>query len=235
MRVDPREQAKWAAAHGAVGMVHDGMVLGLGTGSTAIKFLELLARRVEQEGLTVTCVPTSEGIAREARAHGLNLHPGYPDFGAVDLTVDGADEVDPAGDLIKGGGGALLREKLVALASRRVIIVVDPDKHVPELGQTFRLPVEVVPFGWTLTLGRLRDLGAEPEIRLEGSTLFHTDQGNLIIDCRFPGIPEPARLHGLLKALPGVVETGLFPAIAHTILTGRPDGSWEARPTGRSV
>ncbi len=229
---DPREQAKWAAAQGAAGMVEDGMVVGLGTGSTAIKFLDLLARRVHEEGLTVTCVPTSEGIAREARERGLTLVPGFPDFGVIDLTVDGADEVDPAGDLIKGGGGALLREKLVALASRRVVIVVDPDKHVAELGHTFRLPLEVVPFGWTRTLGRLRDLGAEPEVRLDGREPFRSDQGNLIIDCRFPGIPEPAHLHGLLKALPGVVETGLFPSIAHTILTGRPDGSWEARPAG---
>ncbi len=226
---DQREMAKWAAARGAVGMVETGMVVGLGTGSTAIKFLDLLADRVRREGLAITCVATSEGIAREARARGLSLVPEFPDFGTVDLTVDGADEVDPQGNLIKGGGGALLREKLVALASRRVVVVVDPDKHVPELGHSFRLPVEVVPFGWSHTLQRLRDLGAETEVRIEGREFFRSDQGNLIVDCRFSGIPEPARLHGLLKAVPGVVETGLFPGIAHAILTGRPDGDWDLR------
>lgn len=226
---DPREKAKWAAARGAVALVGTGMVVGLGTGSTAIKFVGLLAERVRQEGLAVTCVPTSEGIALEARRAGLELVGSYPDFGAVDLTVDGADEVDPAGNLVKGGGGALLREKLVALASRRVVIVVDPDKHVEVLGQTFQLPVEIIPFGWSATLDRIRSLGVEPRLRLAGREPFRSDQGNLVADCPFPAIPNPAGLHRLLKALPGVVETGLFPGIAHAILTGRPDGTWSMR------
>lgn len=230
---DPREEAKWAAARGAVALVDDGMVVGLGTGSTAVKFLDLLAERVRGEGIAVTCVPTSEGIASRAREAGLALVAGYPDFGPVDLTVDGADEVDSAGNLVKGGGGALLREKLVALASRRVVIVVDPDKHVEILGRSFRLPVEVVPFGWTLTLERLRELGCEPELRLAGEGLFHSDQGNLIVDCRFPGIPDPAGLHASLKLLPGVVETGIFPGIADAILTGSPDGTWSLREPAR--
>ncbi len=224
---DEREKAKWAAARAACGMVEPGMVVGLGTGSTAIKFLDLLAGRVRQEGLKITCVATSEGIGREAGLRGLAMVPGFPDFGPVDLTVDGADEVDPAGNLIKGGGGALLREKLVALASRRVVIVVDPEKHVRELGHAFRLPVEVIPFGWSRTVQALRDLGADPEIRLQGDGFFRTDQRNLVVDCRFAGIPDPAGLHARIKALSGVVETGIFPGLAHAILTGRPDGTWD--------
>ena len=226
---DQREKAKWAAARAACGMVESGMVVGLGTGSTAIKFLDLLAERVRQEGLKVACVATSEGIGREAGRRGLVMVPGFPDFGSVDLTVDGADEVDPAGNLIKGGGGALLREKLVALASQRVVIVVDPDKHVAELGHGFRLPVEVVPFGWSRTLHALRELGAEPEIRRQGDGFFRTDQGNYVVDCRFAGIPEPAGLHARIKMLSGVVETGIFPGLAHAILTGHPDGTWDLR------
>ncbi len=226
---DEREQAKWAAARAASTLVESGMVVGLGTGSTAIKFLDLLAERVRREGLEITCVATSEGIGREAGIRGLPMVSGFPDFGPVDLTVDGADEVDPAGNLIKGGGGALLREKLVALASRRVIIVVDPEKHVPELGHTFRLPVEVVPFGWSRTLEALEGLGAEPEIRRQGEGFFRTDQGNLVVDCRIPGIPDPASLHARIKGLSGVVETGLFPGLAHAILTGHPDGTWDLR------
>jgi len=226
---DEREKAKWAAAHAACGMVESGMVVGLGTGSTAIKFLELLAERVRQEGLAITCVATSEGIAREAGLRGLAMVAGFPDFGSVDLTVDGADEVDPAGNLVKGGGGALLREKLVALASRRVVIVVDPEKHVAELGQTFRLPLEVVPFGWSRTLQALRELGADPEIRQQGDGFFRTDQGNLVVDCRFSGIPDPEVLHARIKSVSGVVETGIFPGLAHAILTGHPDGTWDLR------
>lgn len=223
--MDPRDQAKWAAARGAAQLVEAGMVVGLGTGSTAIKFLDLLAERKVE----ITCVATSEGIAARAREVGLTLVDGYPDFGAIDLTVDGADEVDPAGNLIKGGGGALLREKLVALASRRVVIVVDPEKHVEMLGRGFRLPIELVPFGWSLTLDRLRAHGLEPELRRSADGLFRTDGGNLIADCRTPDIPDPAALHRDLKALSGVVETGLFPGIAHAILTGSPDGTWQLR------
>lgn len=219
---DPKEQAKSAAARGAVELVQPGTVVGLGTGSTAIKFLDLLAER----RLPITCVATSEGIASRARQAGLTLVDGYPDFGAIDLTVDGADEVDPGGNLIKGGGGALLREKLVALASRRVVIVVDPEKHVPILGRGFRLPIEIVPFGWSLTLERLRALGLEPELRRAGPDPFRTDGGNLIADCRTPGIPDAAALHRAVKAQSGVVETGLFPGIAHEVLTGSPDGTW---------
>jgi ribose 5-phosphate isomerase A len=226
---EQREKAKWVAARAACGMVESGMVVGLGTGSTAIKFLDLLAERVRQEGLKVTCVATSEKTGREAGRRGLAMVPGFPDFRVVDLTVDGADEVDPAGNLIKGGGGALLREKLVALASRRVVIVVDPDKHVAELGHDFRLPVEVVPFGWSRTLQALRGLGAEPGMRRQGDEFFRTDHDNYIIDCRFAGIPEPAALHARIKSLSGVVETGIFPGLAHAILTGHPDGTWDLR------
>jgi ribose 5-phosphate isomerase A len=230
--MDPQDQAKWAAARAALQYISDSQVVGLGTGSTAVKFLELLARRVAQEGLSVTAVPTSEEIHRRALELGLSIAPGYPDFGPLDVDVDGADEVDPAGNLIKGGGGALLREKLVALAARKVVIVVDPSKEVPTLGTRHLLPVEIVAFGWRQTLARLQRLGLEPRLRPAGEGLFRTDQGNLIADCAGPPITDPAGLQARLKAVPGVVETGLFVGLAHVIVTGLPDGGSRLRLVG---
>lgn len=219
--------ARRAAACRALSYVREGMVVGLGSGSTAEEFARALARRMRREGLRVRAVPTSEDTARLARNLGIPLLG--PDFEEVDLVVDGADQVDPAGNLVKGGGGALLREKLVALASRRVIIVVDESKHVEVLGETFRLPVEVVAFGWKSTCRRLRQAGACPELRRSGEDFFRTDQGNFIADCRFSGIPDPAALQARLKALPGVVETGLFVGVADLVVTGFADGTVKER------
>jgi ribose 5-phosphate isomerase A len=214
---------KRLAAEASLQHVEDGMVLGLGTGSTAALMVEALGRRV-QDGLRIVGIPTSDRTAQQAAALGIRL----VDFGthpAIDLTIDGADEVHTGTlDLIKGLGGALLREKIVAAASRRMTVIVDGSKLVPELGRTVRLPVEIVRFGWQATAARLRDEGADAHLRGGSDDPFHTDGGNLIMDCAFPAIPDPAGLQSRLKSITGVVETGLFIGIATTIIAGTPDG-----------
>ncbi|GMU55959.1 MAG: ribose-5-phosphate isomerase A [Candidatus Xenobia bacterium] len=221
------EAAKWAAARRAVELVQPGQIVGLGTGTTAIKFLELLAGKV-REGLSIQGVPTSEAIGRQAREWGIPL---LESFTRVDLTVDGADQIDPSGCIIKGGGGALLREKLVALASRVEVILVDPGKLVQEL--TRPLPVELIPFGVETTLARLRQAGVEPTLRPG----FTSDGGNLVADCAYPPslMRDPAQLHERLKAITGVVETGLFLELVDQLVIGHEDGRVEEREFSRSV
>lgn len=221
-------EAKRAAAREAVRLVEDGMRVGLGTGSTSEEMLRCLAERV-REGLKIHGVPTSDNSARQARELGIPLLAELPDFARVDLTLDGADEVDPRGNLVKGGGGALLREKLVASASRRLVIMVDDTKHVEELCSTRPLPVEVVPYGWTATLERIAQLGGQGELRQADGKPFVTDQGNYIADCRFPPQGEPGELHDRLAAVVGVVETGLFIGLATCVITGYPDGTAQSR------
>lgn len=218
------ERSKEAAAAAAVELVEADMVVGLGTGSTSLFFLRLLAAKVRQ-GLPVVGVPTSEGIAREARHLGFPLVSDYPDFDVVDLAVDGADEVDPRGGLIKGGGGALLREKLVAVAARRFVVMVDASKQVERLGQGWAIPVEVVPFGWSALRGRLEALGASVKWRQGENGPLRTDQGNYVFDCHFGPMEDPAQVHSRLLHVPGVVETGLFLGMTHTLLVGSEDGS----------
>ncbi|MCE7872703.1 ribose-5-phosphate isomerase RpiA [bacterium CPR1] len=221
------EAAKWAAARRAVELVQPGQIVGLGTGTTAIKFLELLAQKV-RGGLSIQGVPTSEAIARQAREWGIPL---LESFTRVDLTVDGADQIDPSGRIIKGGGGALLREKLVALASGVEVIVVDPGKLVAEL--TRALPVEIIPFGVETTLARLRQAGVEPTVRPG----FASDAGNLVADCAYPAslMRVPAQLHERLKSISGVVETGLFLELVDQLIIGHEDGRVEEREFRRSV
>lgn len=218
-----QDTLKRRAAEAAVAEVEDGMVLGLGTGSTAAKAVEALAARVRQ-GLRVIGVPTSERTATQARALGIPLgdlaeHP------TIDLTFDGADEVHTGTlDLIKGLGGALLREKIVAAASRRMIVMVDHGKLVDTLGQTVRLPVEVVAFGWQATQRHLERAGADARLRRDpAGEPYRTDGGNLILDCAL-AIPDPAALQARLKAIVGVVETGLFIGMASRIIVGTPAG-----------
>jgi len=221
--VTDQDQQKRAAAAAALAEVEDGMVLGLGTGSTAAIFVDLLGARV-RDGLRVVGVPTSERTAEQARILGIPL-AALGDYPALDLVVDGADEVDTASlALVKGLGGALLREKLVALAGRRMVVIVDEGKLVPRLGRG-PVPVEIVAFGAITTLARLHEAGADPQLRpgLDG-TPFRTDGGNLIADCRFAAIPDAAVLQGRLKALTGVVETGLFPGLASRVIAGAPGG-----------
>ena len=216
---------KRAAAEAAVASVEDGMVLGLGTGSTAAFAVEALGRRVAA-GLRIVGVPTSERTAAQARGLGIAV-AALDERPDIDLVIDGADEVEPGTlALVKGLGGALLREKLVAASSRRMTVIVDESKVVERLGAgRARLPVEVVRFGALATLGRLRAAGVEPELRrTEAGEVFLTDGGNVLADCATGPIDDPAGLHGRLKALAGVVETGLFIGLATRVVVGGPGG-----------
>jgi ribose 5-phosphate isomerase A len=209
---------KRLAAERSLQFVRDGMCLGLGSGSTAAIMLELLGQRV-REGLRVCGVPTSTSSRRLAEQHGIPLI----DFDQVlelDVTIDGADEVDSRLNLIKGGGGALLREKIVASLSRHVIIIVDSKKRVDCLG-AFPLPVEVVKFAWRPLAARLQGWGATPVLRRGADGLpCETDEGNYILDCAFRRIDDPAALDLQLNALPGVMEHGLFIGLADTLIVG---------------
>jgi len=224
--------AKRAAGRHAAQWVEDGMRLGLGTGSTVVFFLEALSERIQGEGLKVSGVPTSLDTERRCR----DLRIPLVDLEAaetLDLTVDGADEVDPNLDLIKGGGGALLREKVVASITRRLVIVVDATKCVERLGTTFHLPVEVVPFAVPVVRRRLLALGAQ--IRLRGTgpgqdTPYRTDNGNQVLDAVFPhGIENAAALERELAIQPGVVESGLFIHLCDDLLVGHEHGEVEHR------
>jgi ribose 5-phosphate isomerase A len=222
------DEYKRMAARGAIEQVVSGMRLGLGTGSTAAHFVELLGERV-RGGLDVICVPTSEATRAQASALGIPLTT-LDDMPLLDMTVDGADEFDGVLRLIKGGGGALLREKIVAAASERLIIIADHTKRVERLG-AFPLPVEVVRFGYTATQNMIAllaaDLGCHGEIRLRTGRdrqPFVTDGGNYIFDCAFKRIDEPERLDEALKHIPGVVENGLFLGLADMAFVAGPEG-----------
>ena len=214
------DDIKRQAARSALAYVESGMRLGLGTGSTARHFVDLVGARVA-EGLEVLCVPTSEQTRLQAEALGIPLTT-LDETPELDLCVDGADEVGPDLGLIKGGGGALLREKIVASAARSMIVIADESKLVDRLG-AFALPVEVVPFGLgatQLAIGRLaRSLGLPGELvlrRVAGGLVFVTDGGHHILDCHFSAIADPAALAAGLVAIPGVVEHGLFLGMART-------------------
>lgn len=219
---DPRTAAKRRAALEAVDLVRSGMVLGLGTGSTVRYAIEELGRRISRGELRdVVGVPTSTATGRLAREAGVPL-VALNDRPAVDLTIDGADEVDPQRNLIKGHGGALLWEKIVAWASRRLVIVVDRSKLVDRLGATRALPVEVVAFGWRVNQRALRELGCDPRLRLgsDGSP-YTTDEGHYLLDCHFQdGIADPPALEREIKSIPGVVETGLFLGFDPQVIVG---------------
>jgi len=223
-------QPKEVAGRRAAQFVESGMTLGLGTGSTVHFTLVAIAEAIRERGLNVRGVPTSLDTERKAREMGIPLVE-LGEVAAIDLTIDGADEIDGAFAMIKGGGGALLREKVVASLSRREVIVVGPDKVVERLGTTFALPVEVVPFARPAVGLALARLGCEPKLRAakDGST-YRTDNGNEILDCRFVrGIADAARLERDIDAIPGVVESGLFIGLAHTLVIGHPDGRAEVR------
>lgn len=211
------EARKRAAAARAVELVTSGTVIGLGTGSTVRPLLELLGERLAQGGLRdVVAVPTSENTAAVCRALGIPLTT-LDDHPRLALAIDGADEIGPGLDLIKGMGGALLREKLVALAARRFVVIADDSKRVRRLGTRSPLPVEVVPFAWTTHLPFFEKLGARPALRrgADGEP-YRTDGGHFIVDCTFPrGIADPAAVARALARRPGVVEDGLFLRMAH--------------------
>jgi ribose 5-phosphate isomerase A len=205
--------AKQRAGYKAAEYVEDGMTVGLGTGSTAYWMVERLGERV-REGLRIRGVPTSRRTEEQARRLGIPLVT-FDEVRELDLAIDGADEVGPGLALIKGGGGALLREKLVASAARRFVVVADASKRVAVLGR-FPLPVEVVPFAWEVTARRVAEVtGAEPALRrAEGGGTYVTDNGNYILDCRCGEIPDPEATERGLKLLTGVVECGLFVRMA---------------------
>ncbi|KAA9004090.1 ribose-5-phosphate isomerase RpiA [Paenibacillus spiritus] len=217
---------KQMAAEQAVQYVQDGMKVGLGTGSTAYWAIAKLGERVA-EGLRITAVATSVASEEQARGLGIPLL-GFGEIGRLDLTIDGADELNDRLELIKGGGGALLREKIVAMNSDRMIVVADESKAVPKLGR-FPLPVEIVPFAWEWTLDAIRALGCTPELRKSGDQLYRTDNGNYIADCRFGEIASAQQLADALQRIPGVVEHGLFIGIASLAIIGHSDGRIEVK------
>ena len=222
--MEDRDRLKRAAAERALDFVENGMVLGLGTGSTAAFFIEQLATRVAQ-GLAIIGIPTSERSAAQARQLGIPL-ASFAEHQRIDLAIDGADEVHRTTlDLIKGRGGALLREKIVAAASRRFIVIVDDDKLVDRLGTTGPLPVEVAQFGWQATADALERLDCRPELRRTGAgQSFLTDGGNFILDCRFGSIENPVETERRINSIVGVVENGLFVGRSSAVIVASEDG-----------
>lgn len=218
-----QDEQKKRAAERAVAEVQGGMVLGLGSGSTVAFVLDALAVRIAA-GLKVVGIPSSERTAEIARRLGIPL----TDFAVhrrLDLTIDGADQVARGSlDLVKGLGGALLREKMIAIASAAMIVVADRSKLVDRLGGATPVPVEIVTFGWQATLDRLRALGATPALRQAGGAAFVTDNGNYIADCSFAEIADPAALDARLASVFGVVATGLFCRLATMAVIGTPQG-----------
>lgn len=230
MTLSPSERAKHAAASEAVKLVEDGMVLGLGTGSTAAFFVELLAERLKETGWRVECVTTSSATQALAKKFNVPLIE-LDDALTLDLTIDGADELDDDLDLIKGGGGALLQEKIVANASTRFVVIADASKHVRTLG-AFPLPVEIVRFGWQTTARQVRSTlvgshegGHEVRLRTKDGKPFVTDEGHYIIDLALHRIEDAGMLDFDLRQIPGVVETGLFLGMADMAILGNENGT----------
>jgi ribose 5-phosphate isomerase A len=221
-----RDQRKLDAARRALELVKPKMKLGLGSGSTARRFVDLVGERVKA-GLDIRCVATSKATEAQAKALGIPLAT-LDDIPELDLTVDGADEVDPKLRLIKGGGGALLREKIVASASKRMVVIADSKKLVTRLG-AFPLPIEVVPFGLAATRRHIERAFAElqlagPILVRGGSSPFVTDGGHYILDCSLGAIAEPEQLSRILSPIPGVVEHGLFIGLARAAIIAGADG-----------
>ncbi len=218
-----RDRLKRAAAGRAAEFVEAGMVVGLGTGTTAHFVVEELGRRVAA-GLKIAAIPTSEDTAALARSFGIPLAT-FAEHRLIDLAIDGADEVERKTlDLIKGRGGALLREKIVAAASERFVVVVDRQKLVDRLGETAPVPVEVVRFGWQATAAALERLGTAPELRQRDDRPYVTDSGNFILDCRFGAIADARRLEQQLNMTVGVVENGLFVGRSSAVVVASEDG-----------
>jgi ribose 5-phosphate isomerase A len=219
------DQMKLAAATAAVAQLEDGVVVGLGSGSTATLAIAAMGKRVAEEGLRIVGIPTSEKSAALARSVGIPLTT-LAENPRIDVTIDGADEVEMGTlNLIKGGGGDLLREKIVAVSSARMIIVVDERKLCDRLGRGWAVPVEVEPFGWQSTRDRLKKLGGEPALRLapDGQT-FVTDGGHYILDIAFGPIASSADLDSKLNGVVGVIEHGLFIGLASQVIVGGANG-----------
>jgi ribose 5-phosphate isomerase A len=221
---DSLDRFKRAAAEAAAELVENGMIVGLGTGSTAKHAVDALGKRV-RDGLQITGIPTSEATARQARELGIPVSS-LAEHAEVDLTIDGADEIQRGTlDLIKGHGGALLREKVVASSTRRLVIIADHTKLVDRLGTKFEVPVEVVPFGWQAAERKLQKLGAHTKLRAGADEKpFVTDGGHYIVDCSFGFIEAPAALDRELNGVVGVVEHGLFLKMTSRAVVAGPDG-----------
>jgi ribose 5-phosphate isomerase A len=236
--LSPADAAKSAAALRAASYVKSGMKIGLGTGSTAAWLVKHLGERVRSEGLHIIAVPTSTRTAEQADAEGITI-TSLNDAKWLDLTIDGADEYDADLALIKGGGGALLQEKIVATASDRMIVIADETKFVDRLGR-FPLPVEVLGFGMTATQMLIEEMlegldvsGSKAVPRMDGDALFVTDEGNHILDLHLERIGNPRQLSLVLNQVPGVVENGLFVDICDICITGFANGRIEVRDIAR--
>ncbi|KEO55166.1 ribose-5-phosphate isomerase RpiA [Thioclava pacifica] len=232
--LSPIDKAKFAAARCAVDLIEDGMRVGLGTGSTAAWMVRCLGERVREENLKLIGVPTSTRTADLARQVGIEVVT-LDEAKWLDITIDGADEFDPDLNLIKGGGGAHLMEKIVATASDQMVVITDASKEVNHLG-AFPLPVEVVPFGWQVTRALIEELldsmdvlGRQTSLRLNGEQPFITDEGNYIVDLHLNRIGNPRQLALVLNQIPGVVENGLFIDICDKVIIGGTDGKVEIR------
>jgi ribose 5-phosphate isomerase A len=232
--LSPIDTAKFVAARRAVDFVQDGMKVGLGTGSTAAWMVRCLAERIREEGLRVTGVPTSTRTAELAHQVGVPI-TSLDDARWLDLTIDGADEFDPELNLIKGGGAALLQEKIVATASDQMIVIADMGKEVAQLG-AFPLPVEIIPFGWQTTKALVEEmlvgldvLGRDVTLRMNGDRPLMTDESNYIVDLHLKRIGNPRQLALVLNQIPGVVENGLFIDICDIVVVGHGDGQVEIR------
>ena len=219
---EKQDRKKQNAAEHAVSLITSGMKVGLGTGSTAKLAVEALGRRIREEGLKVKGVPTSEATRRLAVEHGVPLLS-FEEADRLDLCIDGADEADAGLNLTKGGGGALLREKVVAFVSERCYCVVDDAKLVDKL-HAFPLPIEVVPFAEKVVERELVRLGGRPSLRTKDGAPYRTDNGLWILDCRFPPIDDPPMLARALSSIPGIAEHGLFCGLTHAIVVGTDDG-----------
>ena len=222
MNQDPREQWKRAVGETSATFVKDGMLVGLGTGSTAKHMINALGKRV-QGGLLIKGVATSQESANLAKSQGIPLLDDSIRWN-LDLAIDGADQVDPSFNLIKGGGGALLKEKIVAQAAQELIILVDQSKQVPVLGHPFPLPVEIIPFGWQETLAHIQSLGFSGIRREKNGEPFLTESGNFILDLAIAKIEDPKSLDAALRHIPGVVETGLFIGMTTKLIVGSEQG-----------
>ena len=213
-----QDELKESVAIEAIQYIEDDMKVGLGTGSTMYYAVKHLGERVK-EGLNIVCVPTSEKTAEWAEKFEIPLSD-FSEIRSLDIAIDGADEVDENLQLIKGGGGALLREKIVADAAKKFIVIVDESKVVKTLGK-FKLPIEVIPFGWKITAQSIESLGCKAILRKKEEEIFVTDNQNYILDCDFSEIHHPEQLNHALKSIVGVVETGLFINMTKKVLVSR--------------
>jgi ribose 5-phosphate isomerase A len=219
--MDTITKAKKAAGEKAAALVQPGMLVGLGTGSTAYWAIEKLGEMVKG-GLNIRAVATSVASEKQAKELGIPI-TSFSEIQQLDIDIDGADEVSYDLQIIKGGGGALLREKIVAMASRKKVIVADERKYVKTLGK-FPLPIEIIPFGWELVFRAVQSLQGGPTLRTKDDKPYITDNGNYILDCAFGAIENPEQLHHQLKTITGVVETGLFINMKPTVIIAYENG-----------